>query len=336
MKKFLKFIFIIMLVVMTLGLCSTAVLADSAFEGNWSGQMTFSINSVMGGPPDSGTTDTPVIVVTADGTLYTPSGSPGGLGLNGKIDANGHFSGNYKTEDGSDFPITGTFANRHATLTKQPVIPNGISGVNITFELNFLGKGSTNQSSTTPSGSDSSPINRLLSWLGKNPAIPVIGIVALFAIMGLAGAIRRGLTRRKTTGREAASNTGKNGVTGKASRVILQRGSTYSPTDASNPDTPSKIIGPEDASGGTPISGTGAYAMPVNQGGLGVQAGVTKCGVGNIWGNGIIEQPDANYIPQIKTNWVTEYTCQTYTDHFFVIFANPAPTGAYFDWIITR
>jgi len=226
MKKLSRVSLAITLLVMTLGLSSTAVFATSAFEGNWSGQMTFSINSVMGGPPDSGTTDTPVIIVTADGTLYTPNGSPGGLGSNGKIDANGHFNGNYKTEDGSNFPITGTFANGHATLTKQPVIPNGISGVNITFELNFLGKGSTNHSGTTPSDSDSSPINRLLSWLGKNPAIPVIGVVALFAVMGLWGVIRRGLTRRKTTGSQAASDTGKKGVTGKASRVILQRGST--------------------------------------------------------------------------------------------------------------
>jgi hypothetical protein len=48
--------------------------------------------------------------------------------------------------------------------------------------------------------------------------------------------------------------------------------------------------------------------MPVNQSGLGVQAGVTKRGVGNIWSNGIIEQPDANYIPLITTNWATDYT----------------------------
>jgi hypothetical protein len=163
MKRLFRVSLAIMLVVMTLGLCSTAVLAGSAFEGNWSGQMTFSINSVMGGSPDSGATDTPIIVVRADGTLYTPSDSPGGLGLNGKIEVNGDFHGNYITEDGSNFPITGTFANGHATLTKQPVIPNGISGVNITFELNFMGKGSTNNSGTTPSGTDSSPINRLLS-----------------------------------------------------------------------------------------------------------------------------------------------------------------------------
>ena len=336
MKKLFGVIFAIGLVLMTVGLCSTAVLASSAFEGNWSGQMTFSINSVLGGPPESGTTDTPIIAVRADGTLYTPSGSPGGLGLNGKIEANGDFHGNYITEDGSNFPITGTFANGHATLTKQPPVPNGISGVNITFELNFLGKGSTNYGSTTPPGSDSSTINRVLSWLGKNPAIPVIGVVALFAVMALTGAIRRGLTRHKATGHQAAGSTGKAGATGKASRVILQRGPNYSAADPSNPDTTPKIIGPEDASGGTLVSGTGTYAMPVNQGRLNVQAEVTKCGVGNIWSNGIVEQPDANYVPDIHVNWDTYWSFETYPDHFFILFTNPAPPGAYFEWKITR
>ena len=328
MKKFLRFIFIVMLVVMTLGLSSRAVLANSAFEGNWSGQMTFSINSVLGGPPESGTTDTPIIVVNADGTLYTPSGSPGGLGLSGTVGANGYFKGNYITSDGSNFPITGTFANGHATLTKQPFVPNGISGVNITFELNFIGKGST--------GPDSSPVNRLLSWLGKNPAIPVIGIVALFAIMAIAGAIRRGLTRRKSAGRQAAGGTGKAAATGKASRNILPRGPTYSTADPANPDAPSKLIGPEDASEGTPISGTGAYAMPINQGGLNVPAEVTTFGIGNIWSNGIVEQPDGNYIPDVEANWATEWRFRTYPDHFFIIFTNPAPPGAYINWKITR
>ena len=326
MKKLLRVIFVVMLLVTMLGLCSKVVLANSVFEGNWSGQMTFSINSVLGGPPESGTTDTPIIAVTADGTLYTPSGASGGLGLSGTVGANGYFTGNYITSDGSNFPITGTFASGYATLTKQPVVPNGISGVNITFELHFIGKGSTNSSTG----------NGLLSWLGKNPAIPVIGVVALFAIMGLIGVIRRGLTRNKATERQAAGNTSKAGLTGKASRVTLQRGPTYSPADTANPDTPSKLIGPEDASGGTPISGMGAYAMPVNEGGLSVQAEVTKCGVGNIWGNGYLEQPDSNYVPHVKTNWVTDYTFQTYPDHFFIIFTNPAPPGAYFNWKITR
>ena len=338
MKKLLRVIFVVMLLVTMLGLCSKVVLANSVFEGNWSGQMTFSINSVLGGPPESGTTDTPIIVVTADGTLYTPSGASGGLGLSGTVGANGYFTGNYITSDGSNFPITGTFANGYATLTKQPVVPNGISGVNITFELHFIGKGSTN--SSTGSG--------LLSWLGKNPAIPVIGVVALFAIMGLIGVIRRGLTRNKATGRQAAGNTGKGagrqaasntskaGVTGKASHIILQRGPTYSPADSANPDTPSKLIGPEDASGGTPISGTGAYAMPINQGALSVPTDVTTFGIGNIWSNGIVEQPDGNYIPDLEVNWATQWRFRTYPDHFFIIFTNPAPPGAYIHWNIRR
>ena len=100
MKKLYGVIFAIILVVTTVGLYSTVVLASSAFEGNWSGQMTFSINSVMGGPPESGTTDTPIITVTADGILYTPSGSPGGLGLSGKIVNNGSFTGTDITTDG--------------------------------------------------------------------------------------------------------------------------------------------------------------------------------------------------------------------------------------------
>jgi hypothetical protein len=332
MKKLFGVIFAIVLVVMTLVLCSAAVLAGSAFEGNWSGQMTFSINSVLGGPPESGTTDTPIITVRADGTLYTPSGSPGGLGLNGKIEANGHFSGTYITEDGSNFPITGTFANGHATLTKQPPVPNGISGVNITFELYFLGKGSTNYNP----GSGLSIVNRLLSWLGKNPAIPVIAVVALFAVMALTGAIRRGMTKGKAAGRQSSSTTIKNSATGKASRVILQCGPTYSSTEPSNPNTPPKIIGPEDASGGTPTSGTGAYTLPVNQGGLNVQAEVTNLGIGNIWSNGIVEQPDGNYIPDVRANWVTDFRFQTYEDHFFIFFTNPPPPGAYLTWKITR
>jgi len=334
MKRLFGVVFAIMLVVMTLGLCSMSVLAASGFEGNWSGQMTFSINSVLGGPPESGTTDTPIIVVNADGTLYTPSGSPGGLGLSGTVGANGYFTGNYITSDGSNFPITGTFANGHATLTKQPFVPNGISGVNITFELNFIGKGSAN---------DSSSINSLLSWLGKNPAIPVIAVVALFAVMGLLGAIRRGLARRKSTGRQAAGGTGKVAATGKASRNILPRGPTYSTTDYSNADTPSnnadtppKIIGPEDAPGGTPISGTGASALPINQGGLSVQAEVTNLGIGNIWSNGIVAQPDRNYVPDVRANWVTEFRFRTYEDHFFIFFTNPPPPGAYLTWKITR
>jgi hypothetical protein len=309
-------------------LCSTAVLASSAFEGNWSGQETFSINSVLGGPPESGTTDTPIITINADGTLYTPSGASGGLGLSGTVAANGYFNGNYITSDGSNFPITGTFANGHATLTKQPVVPNGISGVNITFELNFLGKGST--------GTGSSPVSRLLSWLGKNPAIPVIAVVALFAVMGLLGAIRRGLSGRKTSVRQVAANTGKSGVMGKAARTILPRGSTYSSPDPANPSAPAKAIGPEDASGGTSISGTGSCTMPINQGGLNVPAEVTTFGIGNIWSNGIVEQPDGKYIPDVEANWATEWRFRTYPDHFFIIFTNPAPHGAYLNWKITR
>ena len=42
------------------------------------------------------------------------------------------------------------------------------SGVNITFELNYVEE-LANYNGTTPSGTDSSSVNRLLSWLGKNP-----------------------------------------------------------------------------------------------------------------------------------------------------------------------
>lgn len=88
--------------------------------------------------------------------------------------------------------------------------------------------------------------------------------------------------------------------------------------------------------GGIPLSGTGAYAMPVNEGRLRVQVGVRKCGVGAPWSNGCINQPDSNYTPQIKPSWATDYTFQTYPDHFFITFTNPAPSDAYFDWMIAR
>lgn len=76
-KKLFKIIFITILVVVAFGLSSTAIFAGGGFAGNWPGQETFTINSVLGGPPDSSVMDIPIIA-TSDGTVYTSGSSAGG------------------------------------------------------------------------------------------------------------------------------------------------------------------------------------------------------------------------------------------------------------------
>jgi hypothetical protein len=330
-----------------IALIATPVGADNAFSGYWSGQETFSINSVLGGPPESGVTEVPPLVVTADGVLYTVGSSTGGLGLSGIIDANGNFAGIYITSDGTRFPsVTGIFTTGHATLTKQPVIPNGTSGVNITFELVFTGKLPASNVPTKPVILIPSSGDGFSSFISNlSPVQLVTVVVAAIAALGLLTTMLRLLGRALTPRPRARYDTGRVSRTQQPSGKILRRGRTYGdvappavpPSTRSAPSSQvPKLIGPEDGAGGTVISGGGAYGMPVNQGKLMAQAGVTKVGVGAPWNNGVLDQPDANYDAIITPSWPTVSTIQPYSDHFFINFSNPAPADAYFTWKIIR
>jgi hypothetical protein len=348
MRKLSSAFILLLATTLSLVFFSAAVLAGGGLAGNWAGQETFTMESPIG-LPESGTTPIP-IVVTADGTLYTTGSSPGGIGLSGKIDAGGNFSGTYLTQDGTRFSITGAFSGTRATLTKQPVIPKGTSGVNITFELTYAGGAPDNQNTHAAPGTQSNQstpnsfpdvINQAISWVSGHPVQFVTGVVAGLATLGLLSTVVK-LAGRGASASQARNIGGKIHKPERPPSKIIQRGPTYSPTSSSQTtdttaDTPLKVIGPEDAAGGTPISGSGAYAMPVNQGRVGVQVGSIKSGVGAPWNNGNIEQPDANYTPSVHASWATTVTrIEAYSDHFFVTFSTPAPSDAYFDWVIRR
>lgn len=257
--------------------------------------------------------------------------------MSGKIDANGNFNGTYLTLDGSRFPISGTFSNGHAHLAKQPVIPNSQSGVNITFDLTLTGVNSSDQTVNTSPGPVSSSTDQLTSFFNNiNPATMVAGVAALLVVIGLVSAASRRMATNRATGKQTNRTIGKHNWSTKGPSVIHQRGPTYSEPAPYVYSDPPNMIGLQDAAGGIVVSGAGAYVMPVNQGRLNVQSEVRKVGVGAPWGNGVIDQLDSNYALQIRANWATDYAWKTYPDHFLVTFTNPAPPGAYFDWIIVK
>ncbi|MGA2574300.1 MAG: hypothetical protein ABSF36_08935 [Candidatus Methanomethylicaceae archaeon] len=246
-----------------------------------------------------------------------------------------------------DFYHAYTSANTYVAEAFMPTDPS-VSGVVYTGysdPITISGGGSSN-----PGG------DQITSFLGSlNPTqVVTFAVIGVIAIAFIAGGVRALATRsarakagaagRSSMGKmalgKASGRTGGNGLTGGKGPIrsgpTVGQGPTYGepvPPPASA-TTPEPLIGP---GGGTPLGGAGAYAMPVNQGRCGVQVGVRKFGVGDVWGNGCIDQPDANYNVTITPSWVTDcLPPQTYSDHFFVTFTNPAPSYAYFDWIVWR
>lgn len=234
-----------------------------------------------------------------------------------------------------DFYHAYTNANTYVVEVFMPV---GSAEYNVYSQPITIGGGG----SSSPAG------DQIMSFLGSlNPTqLVTFAVIGVIAIAFIAGGVRAMVTRRARAGAAGRSSTGKMAL-GKASGRAGGNGPIWSgPTVGQGPaygepalspasaTTPEPLIGP---GGGAPLGGAGAYAIPVNQGRCGVQVGVRKFGVGNVWGNGCIDQPDANYNVRITPSWVTDYLPpETYSDHFFVTFTNPAPSDAYFDWIIWR
>ena len=93
-----------------------------ATAGTYTGTSTFCINSVMGNPPECGTSSC-TLAIDAAGNVTTP-GVTGG-GLTGKISGSS-FSGQ-ASANGSTFPMTGTFSD--GTLTA------GYDGTSVTWTI---------------------------------------------------------------------------------------------------------------------------------------------------------------------------------------------------------
>jgi hypothetical protein len=75
----------------------------SGMSGTYAGTSTFCIASVLGGSPECGTGATPEIQIDSAGDVLGPV-------LFGKITGTS-FSGEARAEDGTTFPMTGTFSN---------------------------------------------------------------------------------------------------------------------------------------------------------------------------------------------------------------------------------
>lgn len=333
-KKLLAMTLIVMLPAIALGVGSASVSADSSFAGNWLGQQIFCITSVsVGGvlpPEDCGQPVAIPLIVTSDGTLYTVGSTPGGLGLSGKIDANGNFNGTYLAQQGGPWPVTGTFSDGHASLEKQPVLPNGESGVNISWDIVLTSTGPSNPTQTSSSSNNITPVQM------------VAGAVCGLAVVGATvGGIRRIRAARR---KQETSRTRKAAI-GKKSKVlpsvILQRGPGYSqPAPPTITGETPKIIGPEDATDGIPVGGVGATVIPPNEGrNVPVAVGATKRIIGLAGELPGVSQPDNNYAVSVTPSWQTSWDVPNETKSmsgFVITFGTPAPSDATIDWKIVR
>ena len=91
------------------GFGSSGGTSSGTMAGGYVGTSTFCIASVMGNSPECGTTTTPTINIDSSGDVLGPV-------LFGKINS-GVFTGEADTQDGTSFPMTGTFSN--GTLTAK-------------------------------------------------------------------------------------------------------------------------------------------------------------------------------------------------------------------------
>jgi hypothetical protein len=333
-KRFLAMTLIVMLPAVALGVGSASVSADSRFAGNWLGQQTFCITSVwVGGvlpPEDCGQPVAIPLIVTSDGTLYTVGSTLGGLGLSGKIDANGNFNGSYSAQQGGPWPVTGTFSDGHASLAKQPVLPNGESGVNIRWDIVLTSTGPSNTNQTSSSSNNITPMQI------------VVGAVGGLAVVGATvGGIRRikAATTKQETPRARRAAMGKKSKA--LPSVILQRGLDYSqPAPPTITGETPKIIEPEDATGGIPVGGVGATVIPPNEGrNVPVAVGATKRIIGLAGELPGVSQPDNNYAVSVTPSWQTSWDVPNETKSmsgFVITFGTPAPSDATIDWKIVR
>lgn len=333
-KKLLVMTLIVMLPVIAFGVESVYVSADSRFAGNWSGHQTFCITSVwVGGvlpPEDCGQPVAIPLIVTPDGTLYTVGSTPGGLGLSGKIDANGNFNGSYSAQQGGPWPVTGAFSDGHASLAKQPVLPNGESGVNIRWDIVLISTGPSNTNQISSSSNNVTPTQVVAGAVG--------GLAVVGATVG-------GIRRIKAATRKQQTPGTRNAAMGKKSKalpsVILQRAPDYSqPAPPAITGEAPKIIGPEDATGGIPVGGVGATVIPFNEGSnVPVAVGATKRIIGLAGELPGVSQPDNNYAVSVTPSWQTSWDVPNETKSmsgFVITFGTPAPSDATIDWKIVR